>query len=99
MPRGNWALDVSVENSVYARSLAAEAVNDAGGHRPGRCRRRNVLLDTLLAAGVHNIKVRSSAHLRSPLSGVCATCHGRSLATGKLVDIGGRRHHRGPVDR
>ncbi|MHC5797744.1 DNA-directed RNA polymerase subunit beta' [Lacisediminihabitans sp. FW035] len=85
---GNWALDVNVENSVYARSLAADAVNDKGeviaqaGADVG-----DVLLDTLLAAGVHNIKVRSVLTCESAV-GVCATCYGRSLATGKLVDIG-----------
>jgi DNA-directed RNA polymerase subunit beta' len=85
---GTWTLDVNVENSVYARSLAAEAVNDKGevvaaaGADVG-----DVLLDTLLAAGVHNIKVRSVLTCESAV-GVCATCYGRSLATGKLVDIG-----------
>ncbi|CAN5190734.1 DNA-directed RNA polymerase subunit beta' [soil metagenome] len=85
---GNWSLDVNVENSVYARSLAADAVNDKGeviaqaGADVG-----DVLLDTLLAAGVHNIKVRSVLTCESAV-GVCATCYGRSLATGKLVDIG-----------
>jgi DNA-directed RNA polymerase subunit beta' len=85
---GNWSLDVNVENSVYARSLAADAVNDAGeviataGADVG-----DVLLDTLLAANVHTIKVRSVLTCESAV-GVCATCYGRSLATGKLVDIG-----------
>jgi DNA-directed RNA polymerase subunit beta' len=85
---GNWALDVNVENSVYARSLAADAVNDTGdviaqaGDDIG-----DVLLDTLLAANVHTIKVRSVLTCESAV-GVCATCYGRSLATGKLVDIG-----------
>ena len=85
---GNWALDVNVENSVYARSLAADAVNDKGeviataGADVG-----DVLLDTLLAANVHTIKVRSVLTCESAV-GVCATCYGRSLATGKLVDIG-----------
>ncbi|MEC5169143.1 DNA-directed RNA polymerase subunit beta' [Glaciihabitans sp. GrIS 2.15] len=85
---GNWSLDVNVENSVYARSLAADAVNEAGeiiasaGDDVG-----DILLDVLLAAGVHNIKVRSVLTCESAV-GVCAACYGRSLATGKLVDIG-----------
>jgi DNA-directed RNA polymerase subunit beta' len=85
---GKWALDSNVENSVYARSLAADAVDGKGkviaaaGSDVG-----DVLLQTLLAAGVHNIKVRSVLTCESAV-GVCAACYGRSLATGLLVDIG-----------
>ncbi len=85
---GAWVLDSNVENSVYARSLAADAVDEKGtviaaaGADVG-----DVLLDTLLAAGVHNIKVRSVLTCESAV-GVCAVCYGRSLATGLLVDIG-----------
>ncbi|MGV8970107.1 MAG: DNA-directed RNA polymerase subunit beta' [Microbacteriaceae bacterium] len=85
---GTWVLDSNVENSVYARSLAADAVDEKGkvvaaaGADVG-----DVLLDTLLAAGVHNIKVRSVLTCDSAV-GVCAVCYGRSLATGLLVDIG-----------
>ena len=85
---GNWVLDTNVENSVYARSLAAEAV-DAKGKviAEGGADVGDVLLDTLLAAGVHDIKVRSVLTCESAV-GVCAACYGRSLATGLLVDIG-----------
>src|SRR5471030_464273 len=85
---GEWVRDVNVENSVYARSLAADAVDAKGkviaeaGDDVG-----DVLLETLLAAGVHDIKVRSVLTCESAV-GVCAVCYGRSLATGLLVDIG-----------
>jgi DNA-directed RNA polymerase subunit beta' len=85
---GEWVRDVNVENSVYARSLAADAVDAKGkviaeaGADVG-----DVLLDTLLAAGVNQIKVRSVLTCESAV-GVCAVCYGRSLATGLLVDIG-----------
>ncbi len=85
---GKWILDSNVENSVYARSLAADAVDEKGkviaaaGADVG-----DVLLDTLVSAGVHNIKVRSVLTCESVV-GVCAACYGRSLATGLLVDIG-----------
>jgi DNA-directed RNA polymerase subunit beta' len=85
---GEWIRDVNVENSVYARSLAADAVDAKGkviaeaGADVG-----DVLLETLLAAGVHDIKVRSVLTCESAV-GVCAVCYGRSLATGLLVDIG-----------
>jgi DNA-directed RNA polymerase subunit beta' len=85
---GNWNRDSNVENSVYARSLAADAVNAEGtvvataGSDVG-----DVLIDQLLAAGVNSIKVRSVLTCESSV-GVCAVCYGRSLATGLLVDIG-----------
>ncbi|TAL40527.1 MAG: DNA-directed RNA polymerase subunit beta', partial [Salinibacterium sp.] len=52
--------DVNVENSVYARSLAEDAVDAKGnvigaaGHDIG-----DVLIDDLIAAGVEQVKVRS----------------------------------------
>ncbi|GAB3121918.1 DNA-directed RNA polymerase subunit beta' [Glaciibacter psychrotolerans] len=78
----------NVENAVYARSLAAAAVNAKGevvadaGSDVG-----DVLIDQLVTAGVENIKVRSVLTCESAV-GVCAVCYGRSLATGLLVDIG-----------
>lgn len=80
--------DSNVENAVYARSLAAAAVNPAGevvaeaGEDVG-----DVLIDQLIERGVGSIKVRSVLTCESAV-GVCAKCYGRSLATGKLVDIG-----------
>ncbi|NEN04508.1 DNA-directed RNA polymerase subunit beta' [Diaminobutyricibacter tongyongensis] len=80
--------DANVENSVFARTLASEAVSADGtvvakaGEDVG-----DVLIDRLVAAGVTDIKVRSVLTCESAV-GVCAACYGRSLATGKLVDIG-----------
>jgi DNA-directed RNA polymerase subunit beta' len=85
---GNLERDENVENSVFARSLAADAVAADGtvvasaGDDVG-----DVLINTLLAAGIEEIKVRSVLTCESVV-GVCAACYGRSLATGKLVDIG-----------
>ncbi|MFZ4893423.1 DNA-directed RNA polymerase subunit beta' [Plantibacter sp. Mn2098] len=86
--QGNLVRDPNVENSVFARSLAAAAVDPKGtvvaeaGEDVG-----DVLIDKLVSAGVENIKVRSVLTCESTV-GVCAACYGRSLATGKLVDIG-----------
>ncbi len=46
-----------------------------------------MLLDRLLEAGVDTLKIRSVLTCESRV-GTCARCYGRSLATGKLVDIG-----------
>jgi DNA-directed RNA polymerase subunit beta' len=85
---GTLVRDANVENSVFARSLAADAIDAQGtviaeaGSDVG-----DVLIDKLVAAGVESIKVRSVLTCESAV-GVCAACYGRSLATGKLVDIG-----------
>ena len=77
-----------VETSAYARTLAADAVDGNGvvvverGHDLG-----DPAIDALLAAGIAEVKVRSVLTCTSG-SGVCARCYGRSMATGKLVDIG-----------
>ncbi|UDM10311.1 DNA-directed RNA polymerase subunit beta' [Clavibacter michiganensis] len=85
---GSSVRDSNVENSVYARSLAADAVNEAGEVvAPAGSDVGDVMIDHLIAAGVHEIKVRSVLTCESAV-GVCAACYGRSLATGKLVDIG-----------
>ncbi|WP_166868711.1 MULTISPECIES: DNA-directed RNA polymerase subunit beta' [unclassified Salinibacterium] len=80
--------DENVENAVYARSLAEAAVNAKGevvadaGSDVG-----DVLIAQLMEAGVETVKVRSVLTCEAAV-GVCAACYGRSLATGKLVDIG-----------
>ena len=80
--------DSNVENSVYARSLAEDALDAKGkvvataGSDIG-----DVLIETLIAASVEQVKVRSVLTCESAI-GVCAVCYGRSLATGLLVDIG-----------
>ena len=76
-----------VETSVYARTLATDVesggeVLAAAGSDLG-----DVNLDRLLVAGVEEVKVRSVLTCESRV-GTCAKCYGRSLATGKLVDIG-----------
>jgi DNA-directed RNA polymerase subunit beta' len=80
--------DPNVENSLYARSLAEDAVDAKGkviakaGDDVG-----DVLIEELIANGITQAKVRSVLTCESAV-GVCAACYGRSLATGKLVDIG-----------
>jgi DNA-directed RNA polymerase subunit beta' len=76
-----------VETSVYGRSLAeaievegkviAEAGRDMG----------DLIIDQIIAAGVSEVKVRSVLTCDSKV-GQCAMCYGRSLAAGKIVDVG-----------
>ncbi|WP_375487933.1 DNA-directed RNA polymerase subunit beta', partial [uncultured Jatrophihabitans sp.] len=84
---GTLVKDPHVETSVYARVLAEDItagkkVIAAAGTDLG-----DVLIDTLIEAGISEVRVRSVLTCESTL-GTCASCYGRSLATGKLVDVG-----------
>ncbi|MBA3308489.1 MAG: DNA-directed RNA polymerase subunit beta' [Nocardioidaceae bacterium] len=86
---GRVTKDEFVETSAYARNLAVDLhhpetgdVLASGGDDIG-----DVLINALVDAGIHEVKVRSVLTCDAK-TGTCAKCYGRSLATGKLVDIG-----------
>ena len=80
--------DEQLDTTVYARTLARDIVGEDGevivaaGTDLG-----DVVLERLIAAGVTEVAVRSVLTCESRI-GTCAMCYGRSMATGKLVDIG-----------
>ncbi|GHB44878.1 DNA-directed RNA polymerase subunit beta' [Streptomyces viridiviolaceus] len=76
-----------VETSVYARMLAEDVVIDGKVIAPANVDLGDVLIDQLVRHGVEEVKTRSILTCESAV-GTCAMCYGRSLATGKLVDIG-----------
>ncbi|MHA6760628.1 DNA-directed RNA polymerase subunit beta' [Streptacidiphilus sp. PAMC 29251] len=76
-----------VETAVYARALAEEIVIDGQVLAPVNTDLGDVLIDELIRLGITEIKTRSILTCESSV-GTCAMCYGRSLATGKLVDIG-----------
>lgn len=84
---GTLVRDDHVETSLFGRNLA-EDVSSGGkviltaGTDLGD---RNI--DTLVAAGVEEVKVRSVLTCDSKV-GQCAMCYGRSMAAGKIVDVG-----------
>ncbi|MFT4189448.1 MAG: DNA-directed RNA polymerase subunit beta' [Aeromicrobium sp.] len=86
---GSLVADEHVETSVYARNAATEVTHpetgevlvEAGGDLG------DVVIEQLIAAGVENVRVRTVLTCEAA-AGSCAKCYGRSLATGKLVDIG-----------
>jgi DNA-directed RNA polymerase subunit beta' len=87
-PDGNLIKDAHVETSVYARVLAEDAVDTDGNVIVAKGRDLgDLLIDDLLRAGITQVKVRCVLTCESAL-GTCATCYGRSLAAGKLVDVG-----------
>jgi DNA-directed RNA polymerase subunit beta' len=79
----------NAETAAYARSAAVEVTHpetgetlvEAGGDLG------DVKIGELVAAGIEEVKVRSVLTCDAK-TGTCAKCYGRSLATGKLVDIG-----------
>ena len=85
---GTWVRSENVENEVYARNLAEDAVNEKGtvvvsaGSDVG-----DVVINELVAGGVREITVRSVLTCESVV-GVCASCYGRSLASGIAADLG-----------
>jgi DNA-directed RNA polymerase subunit beta' len=73
---GSWRRGAHVDMTAAGRTLAdngADLSDEAIG--------------ALLAAGITEVKARSVLTCASA-NGVCAHCYGRSMATGKLVDIG-----------
>ncbi|QMU72758.1 DNA-directed RNA polymerase subunit beta' [Streptacidiphilus sp. P02-A3a] len=76
-----------VETSVYARALAEDIVIDGQVLAPANTDLGDVLIDDLIRRGISEVKTRSILTCESAV-GTCAMCYGRSLATGKLVDIG-----------
>jgi DNA-directed RNA polymerase subunit beta' len=85
---GALVMHDNAESEVYARTLAEDAEGTDGkvaataGTEVGDAEIRQ-----LIDAGVEQVRVRSVLTCEGSI-GVCAMCYGRSLATGKLVDVG-----------
>lgn len=87
-PTGNYTPADFVETSVLGRYLASDATASDGTVVVAE---GNVIgegeLKALIEAGVEEVKVRSVMTCATN-TGVCSTCYGRSMATGKKVEIG-----------
>ena len=76
-----------VESTAVSRVLSEDVVVDGRTIASAGQELGLLVIDDLVAAGVTEIKARSVLTCESKVS-TCATCYGRSLATGKLVDVG-----------
>jgi DNA-directed RNA polymerase subunit beta' len=77
-----------VESTAISRTLAADVVASDGTHLASRGEEiTTALVDRLVQAGIETVKARSVLVCESKVS-TCAKCYGRSLASGKLVDVG-----------
>ncbi|MDG4821221.1 DNA-directed RNA polymerase subunit beta' [Asanoa sp. WMMD1127] len=87
-PDGKLMVHEHAETGVHARTLADDIKGADGSLVVERGADLNsILIDKLVAAGVDTVRVRSVLTCESKL-GVCAACYGRSLPTGKTVDVG-----------
>jgi DNA-directed RNA polymerase subunit beta' len=89
LPDGVVVKAENAETAAYARTAAVDVIHPetneklaAAGDDLG-----DVKIDELIEAGIEEVKVRSVLTCEAR-TGTCAKCYGRSLATGKLVDIG-----------
>jgi DNA-directed RNA polymerase subunit beta' len=76
-----------VESTAASRVLSEDVVVDGRTLASAGQELGLLVIDDLVAAGVEEVKARSVLTCESKV-GTCATCYGRSLATGKLVDVG-----------
>ena len=76
-----------VETAVYSRTLAEDVVVNGITVATADTDLGDVVIDALIAAGVHEVRVRSVLTCDAKI-GSCAACYGRSLAAGKRVDVG-----------
>ncbi|WP_062317439.1 DNA-directed RNA polymerase subunit beta' [Demequina maris] len=84
---GERVMHDRVATSVFARTLATDVELDGEVIATAGSDVGDALIETLIAAGVDTVKVRSVLTCESAV-GTCARCYGRSLATRELVDIG-----------
>jgi len=88
-PDGTVVKHENAETAAYARTSAVEVAHPETGEVLVRAGEDlgDVKIAELIAAGIDEVKVRSVLTCEAH-TGTCAKCYGRSLATGKLVDIG-----------
>ena len=83
---GGLVRDQHVETGVYARTLA-EAITVGKETVAAGTDLGDLAIGKLMEMGVEEVKVRSVLTCQAK-QGTCAMCYGRSLAAGKLVDVG-----------
>ena len=85
---GNLVPAKELETSVYARCLAADAVDEKGEVVvEANSDLGDAEIKKMIAHGISRIKVRSVLTCVAT-QGCCARCYGRSLSTGHVVDVG-----------
>jgi DNA-directed RNA polymerase subunit beta' len=78
---------VNIENTGTGRTLAADVEAEGRVLAKAGTDTTETMIDKLTAVGVETVRTHSVLVCESRI-GVCAKCYGRSLATGKRVDVG-----------
>jgi DNA-directed RNA polymerase subunit beta' len=86
---GRLIASEDVETAVYARTLAVDVTDPKTGDVlvPAGVDLGDVNIVMLINSGITTVKVRSVLTCEA-VTGTCSMCYGRSLASGKLVDVG-----------
>ncbi|PRX99966.1 DNA-directed RNA polymerase subunit beta' [Allonocardiopsis opalescens] len=86
-PDGTVRKLYNVENTGYGRTVAEDIEVEGKVLVAAGTDTTESVIDKLVAAGVEQIRVRNALVCEAKI-GICATCYGRSLATGERVDVG-----------
>jgi DNA-directed RNA polymerase subunit beta' len=84
---GNLRRLPNIENTGTGRAIAEDIEVDGTVLAAADSDTTELMIDQLIAAGVDAVKTFSVLVCEAKV-GVCAKCYGRSLATGKRVDVG-----------
>jgi DNA-directed RNA polymerase subunit beta' len=85
--KGKLVRDEHVETSIFGRNLAEDVSANGKVILLAGTDLGDKNIDLLVDAGIEQVKVRSVLTCDSKV-GQCAMCYGRSMASGKLVDVG-----------
>jgi DNA-directed RNA polymerase subunit beta' len=78
----------NIENTGTGRTLAEDVIGPDGSVLAmAESDMTEAMIDAMLSAGVESVRTYSVLVCQAKV-GVCAKCYGRSLATGKRVDVG-----------
>ncbi|WP_067487289.1 DNA-directed RNA polymerase subunit beta' [Actinomadura hibisca] len=84
---GTLVKPATTETMLIGRTIAEDVVVDGTVIFPADTDLSDAVVSRLVEAGVESVRTRSALVCEAKI-GVCAACYGRSLATGKRVDVG-----------
>ena len=87
MVNGEWRPTDALDTTVSSRTLARDVEVDGKVVATAGEEMTTPRAEELVAQGVEKVRVRTVLTCESSV-GTCAMCYGKSMATGKLVDVG-----------
>jgi DNA-directed RNA polymerase subunit beta' len=86
-PDGTVVKHQNVDTSLFGRVLAEDVKADGKKIAAAGQELTDELAEAVIGSGVEEVRIRSVITCEAEV-GVCAACYGRSLASGRMVDIG-----------